>query len=215
MYKKLENDFKKESKYNKESRKFLIIYIVAALISISLKINFKLNILFMILILIILLFLFLTIKAAIFDRINILKKDGKINYITKVYNNELSLLKNILKKYNLYNEIIIKDFIEHYRKLIPQKINSVNVIEVLSIIITIIFGIYDIVISDDNKLYLIIIIIIFIVMITITYKEIKNTIILLKGEENIYERLEELLNTLYIEIINNNERKVQHKKRRK
>ena len=78
MYKKLENDFKKESKYNKESRKFLIIYIVAALISISLKINFKLNILFMILILIILLFLFLTIKAAIFDRINILKKDGKI-----------------------------------------------------------------------------------------------------------------------------------------
>ena len=35
---------------------------------------------------------------------------------------------------------------------------------------------------------------------------------MLKGEENIYERLEDLLSSLYIEIINDNNFKVKKKK---
>ena len=44
------------------------------------------------------------------------------------------------------------------------------------------------------------------------FNELKNTIIMLKGEENIYERLEDLLSSLYIEIINDNNFKVKKKK---
>ena len=208
MYEGIEYKFKKESAYNKRIRSLFLLYLGACIASALLKIFFKFSFLIM------LLLILLAGKLRIFDKINILNGEEREKYKEKNYNEELSILRGILKENNLYNEKIIKDLIEHYRNLISPKISKFNIIEILSIIVTIVFGIYDTMYSEGNiqKLVSIIITIILIIAICFSYYQFKSAIIMLKGEENIYERLEDLLSSLYIEIINDNNFKVKKKK---
>ncbi len=128
---------------------------------------------------------------------------------------ELATLRNILKNNNLYNEKIINDFIEHYRNLISSpRINKISIIEIITIITSIGIYVYDEVTLTINsqKLFSMISIIISTMVLYFLYTQFKDTIIILKGEENIYERLEALFNNLYIEMINNNGIKVKKKR---
>lgn len=214
MYEGIEYKFKKESAYNKRIRSLFLLYLGACIASALLKIFFKFSFLIMLLLSIVLVLILLAGKLRIFDKINILNGEEREKYKEKNYNEELSILRGILKGNNLYNEKIIKDLIEHYRNLISPKISKFNIIEILSIIVTIVFGIYDTMYSEGNiqKLVSIIITIILIIAICFSYYQFKSAIIMLKGEENIYERLEDLLSSLYIEIINDNNFKVKKKK---
>ena len=204
MYEGIEYKFKKESAYNKRIRSLFLLYLGTCIASALLKIFFKFSFLIMLLLSIVLVLILLAGKLRIFDKINILNGEEREKYKEKNYNEELSILRGILKENNLYNEKIIKDLIEHYRNLISPKISKFNIIEILSIIVTIVFGIYDTMYSEGNIQKL--------VSIIITIILIKSAIIMLKGEENIYERLEDLLSSLYIEIINDNNFKVKKKK---
>ena len=227
MYKSVEYKFKKNSIYNKRIIRLFIIYVVVFVCLFIVMTDLKLPLLAIsispvaIIVVFIIMFspliysaLSIIIELTVFDKINIFKKGSITNYIKTMDNEELSTLREILKENNLYNEKIVKDLIEHYRSLISPKISKFNIIEILSITIPAIFSVYEVIDLDGNiqKLASIIIIVLSIIILYFFYNELKNTIIMLKGEENIYERLEDLLSSLYIEIINDNNFKVKKKK---
>lgn len=216
MYEDIEYKFKKKSTYNKTIRILFLLCICAYAIPFLLKVFLKVSFLIILFISIVLVFSSIILKFRIFDKVNILNKKEREEYKEKNYNKEVSTLRKILKENNLYNEKIIKDLIEHYRNLISPKISKFNIIETLSIIITIVFGIYDIMYSDGNiqKLALTLALVILVVAICFLYYQFKSAIIMLKGEENIYERLEDLLSSLYIEIINDSNVKVKKKRKK-
>ena len=231
MYKSVEYKFKKNSIYNKRIIRLFIIYVVVFVCLFIVMTDLKLPLLAIMFSPLIYSALSIIIELTVFDKINIFKKGSITNYIktimdtdiplfrlAEIYltldNEELSTLREILKENNLYNEKIVKDLIEHYRSLISPKISKFNIIEILSITIPAIFSVYEVIDLDGNiqKLASIIIIVLSIIILYFFYNELKNTIIMLKGEENIYERLEDLLSSLYIEIINDNNFKVKKKK---
>ena len=214
MYKSVEYKFKKNSIYNKKIIRLFIIYVVVFVCLFIVMTDLKLPLLAIMFFPLIYPALSIIIELTVFDKINIFKKGSITNYIKTMDNEELSTLREILKENNLYNEKIVKDLIEHYRCLISSKISKFNIIEILSITIPTIFSVYEVIDLDGNiqKLVSIIIIILSVIILYFFYNELKNTIIMLKGEENIYERLEDLLSSLYIEIINDNNFKVKKKK---
>ena len=214
MYKSVEYKFKKNSIYNKRIIRLFIIYVVVFVCLFIVMTDLKLPLLAIMFFPLIYPALSIIIELTVFDKINIFKKGSITNYIKTMDNEELSTLREILKENNLYNEKIVKDLIEHYRCLISSKISKFNIIEILSITIPAIFSVYEVIDLDGNiqKLASIIIIVLSIIILYFFYNELKNTIIMLKGEENIYERLEDLLSSLYIEIINDNNFKVKKKK---
>ncbi len=214
MYKSVEYKFKKNSIYNKRIIRLFIIYVVVFVCLFIVMTDLKLPLLAIMFSPLIYSALSIIIELTVFDKINIFKKGSITNYIKTMDNEELSTLREILKENNLYNEKIVKDLIEHYRSLIYPKISKFNIIEILSITIPAIFSVYEVIDLDGNiqKLASIIIIVLSIIILYFFYNELKNTIIMLKGEENIYERLEDLLSSLYIEIINDNNFKVKKKK---
>lgn len=214
MYKIVEYKFKKNSIYNKRIIRLFIIYVVVFVCLFIVMTDLKLPLLAIMFSPLIYSALSIIIELTVFDKINIFKKGSITNYIKTMDNEELSTLRKILKENNLYNEKIVKDLIEHYRNLISPKISKFNIIEILSITIPAIFSVYEVIDLDGNiqKLASIIIIVLSIIILYFFYNELKNTIIMLKGEENIYERLEDLLSSLYIEIINDNNFKVKKKK---
>ena len=121
MYNRVESEFKKESIYNKMSKFLFKRYMIVVILVFIVKIIFKMSFFIEMFFTIILFFLETIIELKISKDINILKKDERINYSKKAYEEELILLKNILKENDLYNEKMIKDLIEHYRNLIPSK----------------------------------------------------------------------------------------------
>lgn len=215
MYKSIENEFKKESIYNKRDRSMFIIYLIVFTIVSIFTVIFKLHFLIMLISIIFLFFLVLAVKTIITHRIKITNKQQLQEYIKEMDKKELATLRNILKNNNLYNEKIINDFIEHYRNLISSpRINKISIIEIITIITSIGIYVYDEVTLTINsqKLFSMISIIISTMVLYFLHTQFKDTIIILKGEENIYERLEALFNNLYIEMINNNGIKVKKKR---
>lgn len=216
MYKNIEYKFKKNSIYNKGIRRLFIIYVVVFVCLFNVVTALKLPLLVIMLSPLLFIALSLIIELIVFDKINIFKKGSITNYIKTMDSKELSTLREILKENNLYNEKIIKDLIEHYRSLVSPKISKFNIIEILSIAIPTIFSVYEVIDLDGDiqKLTSIITIILSVMILYFFYNESKNTIIMLKGEENIYERLEDLLSSLYIEIINDSNVKVKKKRKK-
>ena len=216
MYKNIEYKFKKNSIYNKGIRRLFIIYVVVFVCLFNVVTALKLPLLVIMFSPLLFIALSLIIELIVFDKINIFKKGSITNYIKTMDSKELSTLREILKENNLYNEKIIKDLIEHYRSLVSPKISKFNIIEILSIAIPTIFSVYEVrdLDGDIQKLTSIITIILSAMILYFFYNESKNTIIMLKGEENIYERLEDLLSSLYIEIINDSNVKVKKKRKK-
>lgn len=216
MYKNIEYKFKKNSIYNKGIRRLFIIYVVVFVCLFNVVTALKLPLLVIMFSPLLFIALSLIIELIVFDKINIFKKGSIINYIKTMDSKELSTLREILKENNLYNEKIIKDLIEHYRSLVSPKISKFNIIEILSIAIPTIFSVYEVIDLDGDiqKLTSIITIILSVMILYFFYNESKNTIIMLKGEENIYERLEDLLSSLYIEMINDSNVKVKKKRKK-
>lgn len=216
MYKNIEYKLKKNSIYNKGIRRLFIIYVVVFVCLFNVVTALKLPLLVIMFSPLLFIALSLIIELIVFDKINIFKKGSITNYIKTMDSKELSTLREILKENNLYNEKIIKDLIEHYRSLVSPKISKFNIIEILSIAIPTIFSVYEVIDLDGDiqKLTSIITIILSVMILYFFYNESKNTIIMLKGEENIYERLEDLLSSLYIEIINDSNVKVKKKRKK-
>lgn len=217
MYNRVESEFKKESIYNKMSKFLFKRYMIVVILVFIVKIIFKMSFFIEMFFTIILFFLETIIELKISKDINILKKDERINYAKRAYEEELILLKNILKENDLYNEKMIKDLIEHYRNLIPSKKNEINVPELISIIFTIVLGIYSIIKEDEKTITIIIAVIIVMLFIIYVYNQIRNIIVMLKGEEDINERLEGLLGEIYSEVVNtttNNNVKIKKKRKK-
>lgn len=217
MYNRVESEFKKESIYNKMSKFLFKRYMIVVILVFIVKIIFKMSFFIEMFFTIILFFLETIIELKISKDINILKKDERINYSKKAYEEELILLKNILKENDLYNEKMIKDLIEHYRNLIPSKKNEINVPELISIIFTIVLGIYSIIKEDEKTITIIIAVFIVMLFIIYVYNQIRNIIVMLKGEEDINERLEGLLGEIYSEVVNtttNNNVKIKKKRKK-
>lgn len=217
MYNRVESEFKKESIYNKMNKFLFKRYMIVVILVFIVKIIFKMSFFIEMFFTIILFFLETIIELKISKDINILKKDERINYSKKAYEEELILLKNILKENDLYNEKMIKDLIEHYRNLIPSKKNEINVPELISIIFTIVLGIYSIIKEDEKTITIIIAVFIVMLFIIYVYNQIRNIIVMLKGEEDINERLEGLLGEIYSEVVNtttNNNVKIKKKRKK-
>lgn len=217
MYNRVESEFKKESIYNKMSKFLFKRYMIVVILVFIVKIIFKMSFFIEMFFTIILFFLETIIELKISKDINFLKKDERINYSKKAYEEELILLKNILKENDLYNEKMIKDLIEHYRNLIPSKKNEINVPELISIIFTIVLGIYSIIKEDEKTITIIIAVFIVMLFIIYVYNQIRNIIVMLKGEEDINERLEGLLGEIYSEVVNtttNNNVKIKKKRKK-
>lgn len=217
MYNRVESKFKKESIYNKMSKFLFKRYMIVVILVFIVKIIFKMSFFIEMFFTIILFFLETIIELKISKDISILKKDERINYSKKAYEEELILLKNILKENDLYNEKMIKDLIEHYRNLIPSKKNEINVPELISIVFTIVLGIYSIIKEDEKTITIIIAVFIVMLFIIYVYNQIRNIIVMLKGEEDINERLEGLLGEIYSEVVNtttNNNVKIKKKRKK-
>lgn len=217
MYNRVESEFKKESIYNKMSKFLFKRYMIVVILVFIVKIIFKMSFFIEMFFTIILFFLETIIELKISKDISILKKDERINYSKKAYEEELILLKNILKENDLYNEKMIKDLIEHYRNLIPSKKNEINVPELISIVFTIVLGIYSIIKEDEKTITIIIAVFIVMLFIIYVYNQIRNIIVMLKGEEDINERLEGLLGEIYSEVVNtttNNNVKIKKKRKK-
>ena len=118
----------------------------------------------------------------------------------------------------MYNEKTILCIIDHYRNMIKTKKVGGNLLAILSIAIPVILSFYTKDGFDFNSLaislpYLVIFCIVIIVLYFL-YSQFIEVKKLLKGEDNMIERLEEIFSELYIECINTNivEKKKESKK---
>lgn len=201
MYGEIEKKYEKESLYNKIKKWFSIIYFGLAFI---LYIFNCLN--FFIPVVIFLLFIAFIVKEIILKKIN-KKNDTKLSLSQIIKIKELELFRKYSIQKNIYNEKSLICIIDHYKNLIKPKIAKVNILGILSLVVTIISLFYTDEGLNVNKmkedLPVILFIIFSIILICIILNIFAESLKIIKGEDGMYERLEEIFSELYIECINN------------
>lgn len=221
MYRDIERIYKNESPYNIIKKKLFFVY--ATSIFISLIFNFYNKFILIFLVFIIML---IKMKSIIEKVLNTKldfcidkKEQGKMPLSFIIKTKENKLFKNYSIKNNLYNEKSLLCIVEHYRIMIKTKLAGENLLAILSIIIPVLLLFYK---KDGfdfnglaNALPYLIIFSIMIIMLYYLYSKLMEVKKILKGEDNMIERLEEIFSELYIECINkgnDNKNKKQIKK---
>jgi len=158
----------------------------------------------MMLLMLILATCWLKIKAE-FNKRGIKYKIGSLR--NSVHKQEYELIKEHLVKKEMMDIENIKNFICHYRNYMKNKVKKAELISILSLVMTILF-----LVIDDNGLKIDIInkvlphVLTFLVIYAL-YGMICYLINALKGEDGMYERLEEIFSEILVELINDKNKK--------
>ena len=123
-----------------------------------------------------------------------------------VRDKEHEMFKDYTMQNSLYNEKALLCIIEHYRSLIKTKIVGGNLLAILSIALPLLLSFYGKNGFDFKSLatalpYILSFTII-IVILYFSYNQFIEAKKLLKGEDGMNERLEEIFSELYIEYVN-------------
>ena len=227
MYKDIEKIYKKKSPYNIIIKKTFLIYIVFILI--SLIFNFFNKVVPMILVFVAMILILKKVSEKVLDtKLHFSFGKNKANeetLSTIIKNTDQSLFKRYSVENNLYNEKSLICIINHYRNLIKPKMVSGNLLAILSIIIPTILSFLTKDGFDFNSLtnaipYLVTFTIMIIILYFL-YNQFISMKNLLKGEDGMVERLEEIFSELYVErvgesnIVNKEKVKKTNKKKTK
>lgn len=203
MYNEIEKIYKKKSPYNLIEKIVLLIYFVVCLILFVFKINVVIWFAIFYLVSFVVLLFLTSFVIKIIGKI----KGSNMSLFINIRSKEKKVLKKHLKDNDLYNEKSLVCIIDHYRSMIKTKNVESEFLTLLSILLPIISGFYlngnyDTV-GFINFLPYLIISIIIIAIICVFFKGFFAIGRILKGEDGMYERLEEIFSELYIECINN------------
>ena len=206
MFENLENLYKEKANYVKNSL-FLVLAVILAYATIGIIfyiLKIKLNLLSSIMVSIFVLplaIILMIIIGMIQHKIKPSKNIKKIIFDILKEKDEsidIKMMKSYLKKKKLYNKEIIESMINHYRNKMNNTSNENNYFVILGLLIAI-FAI----IKDTNcQIVLLILSPIIAFIINFTINQYKTIWLILKKEESMYENLEEILCTIYAELIN-------------
>lgn len=206
MFENLENLYKEKANYVKNSL-FLVLAVILAYATIGIIfyiLKIKLNLLSSIMVSIFVLplaIILMIIIGMIQHKIKPSKNIKKIIFDILKEKDEsidIKMMKSYLKKKKLYNKEIIESMINHYRNKMNNTSNENNYFVILGLLIAI-FAI----IKDTNcQIVLLILSPIIAFIINFTINQYKTIWLILKREESMYENLEEILCTIYAELIN-------------
>lgn len=205
MFNKIEELYKKQSPYNRITKKMFWTYIIIMLLLWVLN-NGKAYI-SMIITLIVAFFIIKRIcekelNTKLYLKFN--KKDNSGLTLSEIVNiREKSMFQKFLKENKWYNKEKIECILNHYRTYIKPKIVGDNFWSIIAIVVSVVLAFvtkegFNINSFEKSLPYLIS----FILMTIMIYYPIKKFVEvkkILKGEEGIYERLEIIFSELYIE----------------
>ena len=209
MYKNIEKIYKKKSPYNIIMKKTFLIYVVFILT--SLIFNFFNKVIPMILVFVAMIIILKTVSEKVLDtKLYFSYGKNKANdektLSTIIENADKNLFKRYSVENNFYNEKSLICIINHYRNLMKPKIVGGNLLAILSIIIPTILSFLTKDGFDFNSLtnaipYLVTFTIMIIILYFL-YNQFISMKNLLKGEDGMVERLEEIFSELYVECVN-------------
>ena len=210
MYKDLEELYKKKSPYNIIKKKMFLIYLLFVFISIFLNMYNK--VISMIISFIIMIYCMKKVcEKALNTKLHLnirKKKNNEEDLPLIIRNSEIELFKDYFIKKDLYNERSLLCIIDHYRSITKIKIAGGNLLAILSLVFPIVLSFYTKDGFDFNGLtnalpYLIMFIILIIIM-YFSFNKLIEMKKLLKGEDGMIDRIEEILSELYIGYTNEN-----------
>lgn len=220
MYNEIEDIYKNKSPHNIIKKRMFWIY--AIFIFISLIFNILNKVLPMIFVFVAMLITMKYMCEKVLKtklHLSIGKnKDNEVALPLIIKNAEIKQFKDYSMKNKLYNEKSLLCIINHYRNMIKTKMIGGNLLAILSIVIPVVLSFYTKEGFDFNELanalpYLIS----FCVMIIIfyfSYNQFIEVKKILKGEDGMIERLEEIFSELYMECINTNNDKQEISKKK-
>lgn len=208
MYKDIEEIYKKKSPYNIIMKKTFLIYVVFVFVSLVFHVFNK--IIPMILVFIAMILVLKKVSEKVLGtKLYFSFAKNKVNEMALpaiIKNTDKSLFKRYFVENNFYNEKSLLCIINHYRSLIKTKMVGGNLLAILSIIIPIVLSFLTKDGFDFNGLanalpYLIIFTIMIIILYFI-YSQFISMKNIVKGEDGMIERLEEIFSELYVECVN-------------
>ncbi len=205
MYKNLERYFKENSPYNKIKIKTIILYVVVTFL--LLVCNYYENIAFMIIILILLFYKYKgicekTLETKLYFKYDKRAKSG-LSLDEIISNKEKNIIIKYLKENNLYNKDSINCILNHYRCNKSVEIIGGNFLGILTLIISVAlafvtkdgFAFKNFVSSVPYFIALLVLVWVF----YFAFNKAVGLRKILKGEEDIFERLEVIFSELYVE----------------
>lgn len=206
MFEDLENLYKKKANYVKNSlliiESLILAYATIGIIFYIFKI--KLNLLSSIMVSVSVLplaIILMIIIGMIQHKIKPSKNIKKIIFnILKEKDESIDIktIKSYLKKKKLYNKEIIESMINHYRNKMNNTSSGNNYFVILGLLI----AIFAIIKDANYQVVLLILSPIMAVVISVIIYICKIIWLVFKKEESMYENLEEILCTIYAELIN-------------
>lgn len=205
MFNKIEDLYKKQSPYNRITKKIFCTYVIIMPLLWALNIG---NAYILMIITLIVAFLIIRricekkLKTKLYLKFD--KKDNSGLTLSEIVDiREKSLLQKFLKENKWYNKEKIECILNHYRTYIKPKIVGDNFWAIIAIVVSVVLAFvtkegFNINSFEKSLPYLIS----FILMTTMIYYPIKKFAEvkkILKGEEGIYERLEIIFSELYVE----------------
>lgn len=205
MFNKIEELYKKQSPYNRITKKIFWTYII--IMPLLWALNIGKAYIFMIITLIVAFFIIKRIcekelKTKLYLKLD--KKDNSGLTLSEIVNiREKSMFQKFLKDNKWYNKEKIECILNHYRTYIKPKIVGDNFWAIIAIVVSIVLAFvtkegFNINSFEKSFPYLISFILMT-VMIYYPIKKFTEVKKILKGEEGIYERLEIIFSELYIE----------------
>lgn len=210
MYKNIERFYKENSPYSRIKKWILTIYTL--FIVISFVLNFYKKIVIMLILVLVFYFVMLKVCEKILKRkldFKLRRINGNESYLSGIISSkELLLFKDYVIKNNYYNEKSLLCIIGHYRKSNKIKVIGINLLSLLSLFLPLITAFYT---KDGFNLELMISVLpnafVYIFIIILLYglfSQFVSVVRMLKGEDSMPERLEEIFSTLYIDLVNKN-----------
>lgn len=206
MYDQMEIMYKKNSLYNKFTKTYFstaitiyIIFIILGLYKIALYGYLFLPI-FMIV-------MYIKVYKALGLSIKNIRQIFKIgdnisHYREYVKEKDNKLGRKIVKKLNIRTKNDLKLVIEHYRELSNVTVKKLGYVNFLGLVITLAVAFKDVTglsfSSLESSITYLLSIIIFFTIIYFSYIQVANLCKLLKGEDNLYKNLEEILTEIYL-----------------
>lgn len=205
MFNKIEDLYKKQSPYNRITKRIFITYVIVMLLLWILNINNVYSMMFITLVV-----SFFAIKRICEKELNTKlyiklnkKEDGGLLLSEIINIKEKSMFVKILKENQWYNKNTLECILNHYRAYIKPKIVGDNFWAIITTVVSITLAFVTKegfnINSFEKSLPYLISIVLTVAMIYFSIKKFVEVKKILKGEDGIYERLEIIFSELYIE----------------
>lgn len=208
MYKEIEKIYKKQSPYNVIMKKTFLIYVVFIVFSLVLNVFNK--IILMILAFVIMILVLKKVSEKVLNMklcFGVGKNKENVEMLSTIIENvDRNMFKNYSVENGIYNEKSLLCIINHYRNLIKPKMAGGNLLAILSLVIPVILSFLT---KDGfnfkgltNAIPYLVTFTIMIIILYFLYNQFISMKNLLKGEDGMVERLEEIFSELYVECVN-------------